>query len=200
MNDIMRILILASIGGLIGYVTNVVAIKLIFRPIVPYKIPILNIEIIGLIPKRKAEIAKNIGEIIQNEFVSMDEILSNVITEEDKDNIVQYMKAKVKLLINEKMSFVPSAIKNIIQGYIEDAIEEEVKHSIDDLSEDIIKKASSRINIQEMVENKVNDLDLYELEEIILKVSKTELKHIEQLGLVLGFAIGIIQGIITMFI
>lgn len=200
MNDIMRILILASIGGLIGYVTNVVAIKLIFRPIVPYKIPILNIEIIGLIPKRKAEIAKNIGEIIQNEFVSMDEILSNVITEEDKDNVVQYMKAKVKLLINEKMSFVPSAIKNIIQGYIEDAIEEEVKHSIDDLSEDIIKKASSRINIQEMVENKVNDLDLYELEEIILKVSKTELKHIEQLGLVLGFAIGIIQGIITMFI
>lgn len=200
MNDIIRILILASIGGLIGYVTNVVAIKLIFRPIIPYKIPILNIEIIGLIPKRKAEIAKNIGEIIQNEFVSMDEILSNIITEEDKNSVVQYMKVKVKLLINEKMSFVPSAIKNIIQGYIEDAIEEEVKQSIDDLSDEIIKKANSRINIQEMVETKINDLDLYELEEIILKISKTELKHIEQLGLVLGFCIGIIQGIITMFI
>lgn len=200
MNDILRIIILASIGGLIGYITNVVAIKLIFRPIVPFKIPILNIEIIGLIPKRRAEIAKNIGEIIQNEFVSMDEILANIITEEDKDSVVRYMKARVQLLINEKMSFIPGAIKNIVNGYIEDAIEEEVKQSIDDLSEDIIKKASGRINIQEMVETKVNELDLHELEEIILKVSKQELKHIEQLGLLLGFCIGIIQGIITMFI
>lgn len=200
MNDILRIIILASIGGLIGYITNVVAIKLIFRPIVPFKIPILNIEIVGIIPKRKAEIAKNIGEIIQSEFVSMDEILSNIITEEDKDGVVRYMKARVQLLVNEKMSFIPGAIKNIVQGYIEDVIEEEVKQSIDDLSEDIIKNASGRINIQEMVETKVNELDLYELEEIILKISKNELKHIEQLGLVLGFCIGIIQGIITMFI
>lgn len=200
MNDIVRILILASIGGLIGYVTNVIAIKLIFRPIVPYRIPILNIEIVGLIPKRKAEIAKNIGEIIQNEFVSMDEILSNIITEEDKNNVVEYMKIKIKLIINEKMSFVPGTIKNIVLGYIEDTIEDEIKSTIDDLSEDIIKKANSRINIQEMVENKINDLDLYELEDIILKISKTELKHIEQLGLLLGFGIGIIQGIITIFI
>lgn len=200
MNDVVRILILAIIGGLIGYVTNVIAIKLIFRPIVPYKIPILNIEIIGLIPKRKAEIAKNIGEIIQNEFISMDEILSNIITEEDKNNVVEYMKVKIKIMINEKMSFVPSTIKNIVLGYIEDTIEEEIKSTIDDLSEDIIKKANSRINIQEMVENKINDLDLYELEDIILKIAKTELKHIEQLGLVLGFGIGIIQGIITIFI
>lgn len=200
MNDMLRILILATIGGLIGYITNVVAIKLIFRPIVPYKIPILNIEIVGLIPKRRADIAKNIGEIIQNEFVSMEEILANVITEEDKNGVIQYMKTRVKILINEKMSFIPSAIKNIIQGYIEDAIEEEIKLSIDDLSEEIVKKANSRINIQQMVETKINELDLYELEEIILKVSKSELKHIEQLGLVLGFGIGIIQGIITMFI
>ena len=35
MNNIIRILILAIIGGLIGYITNVIAIKLIFRPINP---------------------------------------------------------------------------------------------------------------------------------------------------------------------
>ena len=57
-----------------------------------------------------------------------------------------------------------------------------------------------RINIQEMVENKINELDLYQLEELIIKVAKKELKHIEILGLVLGFLIGIIQGIIIIFI
>ena len=63
-----------------------------------------------------------------------------------------------------------------------------------------MNKAKERINIQEMVENKINELDLYQLEELIIKVAKKELKHIEILGLVLGFLIGIIQGIIIIFI
>lgn len=200
MNNILKILILASIGGLIGYITNIIAIRLIFRPIKPIKIPLINKEIVGLIPKRKSEIATNIGMVIQEEFLSLEEILDNLVTEEDKQNVVEYIKVKVKLIINEKMSLAPSSIKNLIQGYIIDTVEEEVKSSIDDLSEDIIIKANKRINIQEMVENKINNLDLYELEEIILKIAKKELKHIEILGLVLGFLIGIIQGIIIIFI
>ena len=51
-----------------------------------------------------------------------------------------------------------------------------------------------------MVETKINELDLYELEEIILTIVKKELRHIEVLGLILGFLIGIIQGIVTIFI
>lgn len=200
MSNIFKILILASIGGIIGYVTNVVAIKLIFRPIKPIKIPIINKEIIGLIPKRKAEIASSIGEIVQNEFISLDEILENIITEEDKENVVEYIKVKIKVIINEKMAFAPSAIKNIIQGYVSEAIENEIKQSIDDLSEEVIRKANKRIDIGKMVEDKINNLDLYELEEIILRIAKNELKHIEILGLVLGFLIGIVQGLIIIFI
>ena len=200
MNSVIKILILATIGGLIGYITNVIAIKLIFRPIIPIKIPIINKEIIGLIPKRKTEIATNIGTIIQEEFLSLDEILDNIVTEDDKQSVVEYIRVKLKLIINEKLSLAPSSIKRIIQEYIYDFIEEEIKHSIDDLSEEIVSKATTRINIKEIVENKINQLDLYELENIILRIAKNELKHIEILGLVLGFLIGIIQGIIILFI
>lgn len=200
MDNVIRILILAIIGGAIGYITNVVAIKLIFRPILPVKIPILNIEILGLIPKRKKDIAKNIGEVIEEELISIDEILENVITEEDKENIVTYIKARMKIIIGEKVPFIPSAIKNIIDGYMGDIIEEEVRKSIDELSEKMVEKASDRINIQQIIEEKINELDLYKLEEIIIKISKNELKQIEIFGLILGFGIGIIQGLITIFI
>ncbi|EGT4921293.1 DUF445 family protein [Clostridioides difficile] len=200
MDNLIRILILAVIGGFIGYVTNVVAIRLIFRPIEPIKIPILNIEIVGLIPKRRAEIAANVGEIIQEEFLSMDEILANIITDEDKEEVVRYIKARVKIIIHEKVSFIPSGIKNMIQDYLGEIIESEVKQSIDELSKNIINKANERIDIPKMVEDKINELDLYELEEIIIRIAKKELKHIEFLGLVLGFLIGIAQGLITMFI
>ena len=200
MINIIRILILAIMGGLIGYLTNVVAIKLIFRPINPIKIPIFNIEIVGMIPKRKSEIAKNIGEIISDQFLSIDEIIDGIITDEDKDNITNYIKLKIKLILDEKMTLIPGTIKLLVQNYISDIIEDEIKSSIDELSEEIMIKANNRINIEEIVKNKINELDLYELEEIILTIVKNELRHIEILGLILGFFIGIIQGIITIFI
>lgn len=200
MNSIIKILILAVIGGLIGYITNVIAIKLIFRPINPIKIPILNIEIIGLIPKRKVEIATNIGTIIEDQFLSVDEIIDDMITHKDKQDIIDYIKVKINLMLNEKMTLIPSTIRSLAQNYISEIIEEEIREAIDDVSEEIISKAKSRINIKEIVENKINELDLYELESIILQIVKNELKHIEILGFILGLFIGVIQGIITIFI
>lgn len=200
MNDIFRILILAVIGGLIGYITNVIAIKLIFRPINPIKIPILNVEIIGMIPKRKLEIASNVAQVIEEQFFSFDDIIENVITEQDKQIIIDYIKVRIKLVLNEKLGLIPSSIRSLVQNYISEIIEDEIKSGVDELSEELIIKANNRINIKEIVENKINELDLYELETIILQIIKKELKQIEVLGLVLGFFIGIIQGIITIFI
>ena len=200
MNNIIRILILAVIGGLIGYITNVIAIKLIFRPINPIKIPILNIEIIGMIPKIKTEIATNIAKVVEEQFISVDEITDNIITEQDKQHIIDYIKVRVKLILSEKMTLIPSTIRNLVQNYVSEIIEDEIREGIDELSEEMIIKTKNRINIKEIIENKINELDLYELETIILQIVKNELRHIEVLGLILGFFIGIVQGIITIFI
>ena len=200
MNNIIRILILAVIGGLIGYITNVIAIKLIFRPINPIKIPILNIEIIGMIPKRKTEIATNIAKVVEEQFISVDEITDNIITEQDKQHIIDYIKVRVKLILSEKMTLIPSTIRNLVQNYVSEIIEDEIREGIDELSEEMIIKTKNRINIKEIIENKINELDLYELETIILQIVKNELRHIEVLGLILGFFKGIVQGIITIFI
>ena len=166
MNNIIRILILAIIGGLIGYITNVIAIKLIFRPINPIKIPILNIEIIGMIPKRKTEIATNIAKVVEEQFISVDEITDN-ITEQDKQHIIDYIKVRVKLILSEKMTLIPSTIRNLVQNYVSEIIEDEIREGIDELSEEMIIKTKNRINIKEIIENKINELDLYELETIV---------------------------------
>lgn len=201
MGNIATILFLAVIGGIIGWITNVLAIKLIFRPINPIRIPILNIEILGLIPKRRGEIAQNIGEIVQNELISLDEIVDEVIKEEDKDRIVKYIKLKINNVISDKMPvFIPSTFKELIQGYLDDIVEQEVSATVTDLSEELVHRATDRVNIQKMIEDKINELDLEKLEDIILSIAKQELKHIEVLGLVLGFLIGIIQGLIVMYI
>jgi len=49
----IKLLILAIIGGIIGWITNLLAIKMLFRPFHPINIPLINLKIQGLIPKRR---------------------------------------------------------------------------------------------------------------------------------------------------
>ena len=200
MNNFTTILILTIVGGLIGWVTNILAIKLLFRPIKPIKIPILNIEILGLIPKRKNEIASNIGEVISNELLSIDDILEQALNNSNGENFNSYIIDKIKNIINEKLNIIPMPFRMMAAPYIDEILNKEVPSAINEISSDLLLKAKENVDIQAIVEEKINELDLEQLEEIIIKVAKKELKHIEILGLVLGSVIGVLQGILVIFL
>lgn len=201
MNNFITILILTIVGGLIGWITNILAIKLMFRPIKPIKIPILNIEILGLIPKRKNEIASNIGEVISNELLSIDDILNQALnTNSNGESFNSHITNKVKSIINEKLNIIPMPFRMMATPYIEEILNKEVPDAINEISIDLLSKAKENVNIQEIIEEKINQLDLEKLEDIIIKVAKKELKHIEILGLILGAIIGVLQGILVIFL
>lgn len=200
MNTLFTISMLTIVGGLIGWITNILAIKLLFRPITPVKIPILNIEILGLIPKRKNEIAANIGEIISNELLSIDDILNQALKSSDGEDFNSYITDKIKNIINEKLNIIPMPFRMMASPYIDEILDKEVPIAINEISDDLLLKAKEKVNIQQIVEEKINELDLVQLEDIIIKVAKKELKHIEILGLVLGAIIGLLQGVLVIFL
>lgn len=200
MDKLITILILTVVGGLIGWITNILAIKLLFRPITPIRIPILNFEILGLIPKRKKEIAANIGEVISNELLSMDDILDQALNNSNGENFNSYIIEKIKAIINEKLNIIPMPFRMMASPYIDEILNKEVPSAISEITDDLLIKAKENVNIQAIVEEKINELDLEKLEDIIIKVAKKELKHIEILGLVLGSIIGVLQGILVIFL
>ncbi|TCO73668.1 DUF445 domain-containing protein [Marinisporobacter balticus] len=197
----IKLLTLAGVGSIIGWVTNVLAIKLIFRPLQPVEIPIVNMKIQGLIPKRKKELAKSVGEIVETELISMEEIIDQLIKDENKHEIIFMVKRKIKEIVDKKLpTFIPSSFKGMIDGYINDMIEQEGDKIITELTEKMIHTATNKIKISEIIEDKINDFELEKLEEIVLAIAKKELKHIEILGAVLGCIIGLMQGIIIFMI
>lgn len=195
----VKLLILASIGAVIGWVTNLLAIKLIFRPLQPIELPLFHFKIQGLIPKRKAEIAKSIGDIVETELVSVEEIIGKFIEDENKSEILFTVKRRIKKVAEQKLpAFIPGSFKTMILDYIDDIIDKEAESAITELIESQIHKASSRIKISEIIEEKVNNFEMEKLEQIILAIAKRELKHIEVLGGIIGFFIGLIQGVIIL--
>ena len=200
MNHFFTVLLLTVVGALIGWITNIFAIKLLFRPIKPIKIPLTRFTIVGLIPKRKKEIAKNIEEVVANELISIRELMDEAVTEEDLTQIRFFVKRKIKAVIDEKLNIIPFPFKGMIQGPLDELIETEVNNGLTDIIVNIKDMIELRVNIAKIVEDNIMALDLRELERIILQVAKKELKHIEILGFILGGVIGLVQGIILMYL
>src|SRR5690554_7808184 len=89
----LKLAVIPLIASLIGWITNVIAIKMIFRPINPVRIPILNITLQGIIPKRRKTLARSIAEVIDHELVSFGEVIEEYIKGNDlheiKESIIQ---------------------------------------------------------------------------------------------------------------
>ena len=191
---LLKLGILAVIGAFIGWMTNVFAIKLLFRPF--KEINILGFKIQGLIPKRRTDIAKSIGETIDSDLVSLEKIIDDFIADLDKSEVKNLIKEKIENIIKEKLP--PLIPVGMVMMFINDVIESQGDQLIDEITEKMISKATSTIRIDKIVEDNINKFELEKIESIIMDLAKTELKHIQYLGGVIGFMIGIVQGLIIL--
>lgn len=197
----LKLLILAAVGALIGWMTNVIAIKLMFRPVNPIGIKGTPFVIQGMIPKRRIDIAKSIGDVVGQELIKMETIVDRVIADIDKRQVVAMIKEKIVAVASEKMpSMIPSMFKNMIIQNIESIIDDHGEQLVMEMAEKLSHMAIESIDISKMVEDQIAAFDFEKIEEITLKIAKTELKHIEVLGGVIGFFIGLLQGVIVLYL
>lgn len=121
-------LISALVGAVIGYITNWLAIKMLFKPhnekrIFGVKIPFTP----GLIPKEKKRIAKTIGETVGEHILTNEIITKSLNNEEILFNLKNMLSKKVYKAFNDNFS-IKEIIKNI--GYTDDCIEEKLKEKV----------------------------------------------------------------------
>lgn len=79
MQAFLVILFMVVVGAVIGGVTNVIAIRMLFHPFKPYYIFKMRIPFTpGLIPKRREEIATKIGQVIEEHLITESVILQKL--------------------------------------------------------------------------------------------------------------------------
>lgn len=197
---LFKILILALIGGLIGWVTNFLAIKLLFKPFQEYPVPILNWKFQGLIPKRRKEIAKTIAETVEKELFSVNDLMEGMLKHENQERILLILKKRIIIAVKKKLPPMLSLFSPAIHNMVESIIEKEGRDILSDILKNGVVMLTEQVRVSELVEGKINSFDLERLEKIVLDIAKKELRHIEILGGVLGFFIGLIQGILILII
>ncbi len=91
------ILVAPILGGIIGYITNDIAIKMLFRPRNPIYIGKFRVPFTpGLIPQQKDRVARSIGNVISTQLLDAETIKSTVVSESTVNTIYQKLEETIK--------------------------------------------------------------------------------------------------------
>ena len=197
-----QLLIMLFISATIGWITNWVAIKMLFRPHKEINFGLFKIQ--GLIPKRKAEIGSGIANIIQNELISVKDVISNI----DREEFSKRLNSSIDKVLEKNLKGKVKEKFPVLQMFFSDRMAKDVSNTIKDIIMENQEKifeifsnyAEENIDFEIIISDKISNFSLDKLEEIVTLLAKKELKHIEVIGAILGGLIGVAQYLITLII
>lgn len=196
-----RYIVLPLIGAAIGWITNVLAIKLLFRPYNPITIPFFNYKIQGLIPKRREDVINSVSEVIEKELLSAEDILVYLRSGNLMDEFTQIIIDSVQKRVEEKMpSFIFGKMREVILDLINEYLRKQVPLAVEQTVNEMADVFQKKIRPAEIIREKLSGFSFEQFEVLVLQIAKKELKHIEYLGAILGFVIGLGQAFIVPFL
>ena len=177
-----KFIIFPILGGFLGYLTNWIAIKLLFRP----RKKILGIQ--GLLEKRKIIIAQKAAEVIRQYLLNTNELKKVV----DK----QKVKQSISKLVDKTLILVPNIGKRILSKVLRELTYFYFFDKDGLIKDEMLELAINDTDLENIITEKIINYDISQLEEIIKKASGTEITFILLSGAVLGLIIGIIEALL----
>lgn len=183
------------LAALIGWLTNFVAVKMLFHPQRP--IEVLGFSIQGVFPKRQSQLADKLGDLVANELFRVDQISQKIesfaLSEENMNAVGNRIEKTIRgKLINTfpmlSMFLTDEMIQKVtllFRAELEDFVADSVKQ----LTENFEKN----LDVREIVRLKVSNFSHEKIEEILVALMKKEFKFIEAIGAAIGFLIGCFQ-------
>ena len=158
----------------------------------------LQQELVKIIENDQTE--KAITQVLQDELDrikswTVEEAIQKLLGKEGKDLIWKELK---KFIFHKPLkSFPLSDLQNIIVNQMIPII---VQKGMEKLGSTYVEKWMKKLEIPELVKSQVDSFSTEQLEEIVVGISRRELKMITYLGGFLGGLIGILQGVIVILI
>ncbi len=201
MSTLYIFLVPPIVGAVIGWLTNYVAIKLLFRPHYPTKV--LGFTFQGLIPKRRKEISRSIAKVIEKELLNSKDLASALDGMDLKQEVEQIVENVVEHRIKPaKIKKIPlvGLVSDNLTTHLKFFLSKEILLHLDKKKSDFAKNFSNKLNVKELLASRIDGLDVHKFEGLLTEFIARELKHIEKLGGIIGFFIGLIQSFVFYFL
>ena len=191
----MLVYTLPFIGALIGWLTNYIAIKMLFHP--KNEVRLFFIPMQGVFPKRQKALARKLGEIVSEELFSAQDVTAHLKEKATSEAVLNHIALRLEEGIASRLPRAFPMLAMLMSSDMADKIKVVLLEQIGSLNEELIDKLSGELeeelDIHKIVEEKVSAFSSDKLEEILFSIMRREFKFVEMVGAVLGFLIGVAQ-------
>jgi uncharacterized membrane protein YheB (UPF0754 family) len=195
-----KYVLIPLISGFIGWLTNWVAVKMLFHPKKPIKLLFFQIQ--GIFHRRQKDIALKLGHTIEKKLFSHSDIHELISSPDFVQKLTPLVEKHLDDFVENRLRDIHPMlvmIPDMMLEIIKEKLLEEFTSFIPKVLEGAGDALESQINVKEIIREKIENFDVSELEDILFSILKSEFKMIEYIGGVLGFLIGITQLIIIQF-
>ncbi|NLM52987.1 MAG: DUF445 family protein [Firmicutes bacterium] len=196
----MTFIFLPLTGALIGWITNLLAIRLLFHPRQPLQLWPLPFKIQGLLPKRRGELAENIADIVSEQLFSLDELTAQVDLSQLQNEVKSTVEKIVVVWCTEKLAVLPTKLRNYITNFLRDHVAGKVAEQFPEMAQAFLLSIRKQIDVRKIVVEKINGLSLAEIEGLVWYAARHELRMIEWVGGLLGFVVGLVQAFFVWYL
>lgn len=197
--NIWLIILVPLISAFIGWVTNWVAIKMLFHPREPKKI--LGFTFHGIFPKRQKQFALKLGNLISSEFLSFNDIEEKISSPDNLKKIMPFIEAHIDVFLKEKLTEEMPVISMFIGDKTIGKLKTALMREIETLFPEVMRKYAgnlkTELDLEQIVIQKVSSFSSDKLEETLYQIMSKEFRFVEIIGGVIGFIIGLLQVLLT---
>jgi uncharacterized membrane protein YheB (UPF0754 family) len=188
---------LLPVGGLVvGYLTNFLALKLIFRPVHPVKIGPIVIQ--GLFMKRQDEVSKEYAKILATELLTSAQIFEFIVRTNGMEALAELCRKHVKNIVDTTTGSTRKLILKIAVGNtkyekMKALAAEMFVHALPASITTMFGYADKSLQIGETLENKLKSLSKLDFEDVLHPIFQEDEHILILVGAVLGAVAGFIQ-------
>jgi len=184
--------VLPMFGLLVGWLTNSIAIRLIFEPREPRRI--MGLKVQGLFHQRQKEVAEEFGRLVCTDVFSDERLREEFSRPEARETIMTWVREEIDRVLaqydNHPMrAMLPDALLTEVRGKLEALVDAEFSHDEGMLASVSAQSEALRTEIQ----TRMSALDPVSFENVLRPAFQAEEWKLIAAGALLGLGAGFLQ-------
>lgn len=195
---LLKLCLSTVICAFIGWITNFIAIKMLFHPRRPVQVGSLTVQ--GIFPKRQKALAMNLAAVIEGELLSHDDIRQAMQRPEFGARLKERILEGFSEFLTKRLGSLNPMIAMFLDGpmmeKIKALLDKELDRIVPGLLETATGELQNSLDFRALIQEKIENLSMERLEILLMSIMAREFRFIEVVGAVLGAGIGLIQGLL----
>ena len=187
-------------GGLIGFVSDWVALQMLFRPLRPVKL--LGIRLQGKFLARQAEVSREYASLMASELLTPANMIEELMRGPALDRLVELINRKVREAMDERLGLALPLVVLTLGHQRYDDIRKLVAQRVVDLipaaSRQVERYAADALDINDTILDRMGDLSPEEFEGVLRPAFKENEMVIVAAGALLGALVGEMQVLVML--